>query len=61
MLAETLIEVLQDRGPFVAVAEAGRRIDEQESNNHGYLQLYSEYLADPTNEEKRQALGAAEA
>eukprot|EP00974_Lingulodinium_polyedra_P069904 6764219-Lingulodinium_polyedra.AAC.1 len=61
MLTKTFIEVLQEGGLFDAVTEAGRRIDEQASNIHEYLKLYNEFLADPTNEERRQALEAAEA
>eukprot|EP00974_Lingulodinium_polyedra_P073786 7146035-Lingulodinium_polyedra.AAC.1 len=40
MLAETLVEILQEGGLFEAVAEAGRRIDEQDVSSHEYMKLY---------------------
>eukprot|EP00974_Lingulodinium_polyedra_P045674 4379464-Lingulodinium_polyedra.AAC.1 len=61
MLAETFVEVLREGGLFYAVVGAGRRIDKQEDSSHEYVKLFNEYTADPTNDEKRKAVEAAEA
>eukprot|EP00974_Lingulodinium_polyedra_P053433 5133857-Lingulodinium_polyedra.AAC.1 len=60
-MAVTLVEVLQEGGLFDAIAEAGRRIDEQEEHSHQYMMLLDAYMADPENEEKRKASEEAEA
>eukprot|EP00974_Lingulodinium_polyedra_P030117 2899918-Lingulodinium_polyedra.AAC.1 len=60
MLAETLVEILQEGGLFEALADAGRRIDRQEKYSHEYQKLFDEFIADPEDETKRKAVEEAE-
>eukprot|EP00974_Lingulodinium_polyedra_P053916 5183892-Lingulodinium_polyedra.AAC.1 len=61
MLAETLVEILQEGGLFEAMAETGKRIDKQEQYNHEYQKLVNEFMEDPENEMNRKTVEEAEA